>query len=56
MRSASVSGEVQPPTVTENLGSEMCGFYREIGIFAHADPGQSESPRVRSRAAASRSL
>jgi flavorubredoxin len=28
----------QPPVVTENLGSEMCGFYREIGIFAHEEP------------------
>ena len=29
---------VQPPVVTEDLGAEMCGFYREIGIFAHEDP------------------
>src|SRR5919109_2177409 len=28
----------QPPVVTENLGAEMCGFYREIGIFAHEEP------------------
>jgi flavorubredoxin len=28
----------QPPVVTEELGSEMCGFYREMGIFAHEDP------------------
>jgi hypothetical protein len=28
----------QPPGVTENLGAEMCAFYREIGIFAHEDP------------------
>ena len=33
-RSASVSGEVQTPTVTENLGSEMCGFDRESGNVA----------------------
>ena len=28
----------QPPVVNEDLGAEMCGFYREIGIFAHEDP------------------
>jgi flavorubredoxin len=28
----------QPPVVSENLGVEMCGFYREVGIFAHEDP------------------
>jgi flavorubredoxin len=28
----------QPPVVTENLGSEMCGLYREVGIFAHEEP------------------
>jgi flavorubredoxin len=28
----------QPPVVNENLGAEMCGYYREIGIFAHEDP------------------
>jgi flavorubredoxin len=28
----------QPPVVTENLGVEMCGFYREVGIFAHEEP------------------
>ena len=28
----------QPPVVTEDLGAEMCGFYREVGIFAHEDP------------------
>jgi flavorubredoxin len=28
----------QPPVVTEDLGHEMCAFYREIGIFAHEDP------------------
>ena len=28
----------QPPVVTEDLGAEMCGFYREIGIFAHEEP------------------
>jgi flavorubredoxin len=28
----------QPPVVTEDLGAEMCGFYGEIGIFAHEEP------------------
>ncbi len=28
----------QPPVVTENLGSMMCEYYREIGIFAHDQP------------------
>jgi flavorubredoxin len=36
----------QPPVVTENLGSEMCGFYREVGIFAHEDPVRDVVDRV----------
>ncbi|MEX2252799.1 MAG: FprA family A-type flavoprotein [Thermoleophilaceae bacterium] len=28
----------QPPVVTEDLGSEMCGYYGEIGIFADEKP------------------
>jgi flavorubredoxin len=28
----------QPPVVSEDLTAEMCGFYREIGIFAHEEP------------------
>jgi flavorubredoxin len=28
----------QPPVVTENIGAEMCAFYREMRIFAHEDP------------------
>jgi flavorubredoxin len=28
----------QPPVVSEDLGDEMCGFYREVGIFAHEEP------------------
>jgi flavorubredoxin len=28
----------QPPVVHEDLGNEMCGFYREVGIFAHEEP------------------
>src|SRR5260370_11447818 len=28
----------QPPIVSENLGAEMCGLYRSLGIFAHEAP------------------
>jgi flavorubredoxin len=28
----------QPPVVNEDLTDEMCGFYREVGIFAHEEP------------------
>jgi flavorubredoxin len=28
----------QPPVVSENLGSMMCEYYRQIGIFAHEQP------------------
>jgi flavorubredoxin len=28
----------QPPIVRENLGKEMCQLYRELGIFAAAEP------------------
>jgi flavorubredoxin len=36
----------QPPVVTENLGTEMCGFYREIGIFAHESPVRHVVDRI----------
>jgi flavorubredoxin len=36
----------QPPVVTENLGAEMCAFYREIGIFAHEDPVRHVVDRI----------
>jgi flavorubredoxin len=36
----------QPPVVTENLGSEMCGLYREAGIFAHEEPVRRVVDRV----------
>ena len=36
----------QPPVVTENLGAEMCGLYREVGIFAHEDPVRRVVDRV----------
>jgi flavorubredoxin len=28
----------QPPIVRENLGKEMCGLYREVGIFGGREP------------------
>lgn len=28
----------QPPLVRENLGKEMCGLYREVGIFGGKEP------------------
>jgi flavorubredoxin len=28
----------QPKVVTENLGVQMCEYYRALGIFAHEDP------------------
>jgi flavorubredoxin len=36
----------QPPVVSEDLGAEMCGYYREIGIFAHEDPVRQVVDRV----------
>jgi flavorubredoxin len=36
----------QPPVVTENLGSEMCDYYREIGIFAHEEPVRRVVDRI----------
>ncbi len=36
----------QPAVVTENLGSEMCAYYREIGIFAHEDPVRRVVDRI----------
>lgn len=36
----------QPPVVTENLGSDMCGLYREVGIFAHEEPVRRVVNRV----------
>jgi hypothetical protein len=32
--------------VTERLGSEMCGFHREMGIFAHEDPVRHVVDRI----------
>jgi flavorubredoxin len=36
----------QPPVVTENLGSMMCEYYREIGIFAHEEPVRDVVDRI----------
>jgi flavorubredoxin len=36
----------QPPVVTENLGSEMCELYRQVGIFAHEEPVRRVVDRV----------
>lgn len=36
----------QPPVVSEDLGSEMCAYYREIGIFAHEDPVREVVDRI----------
>src|SRR4051794_784076 len=36
----------QPAVVTENLGAEMCAYYREIGIFAHEDPVRRVVDRI----------
>jgi len=41
-----IQGGDQPPVVTENLGSEMCGFYRDVGIFAHEEPVRRVVDRV----------
>ena len=36
----------QPPVVTENLGSTMCEYYRQIGIFAHDQPVRDVVDRI----------
>jgi flavorubredoxin len=36
----------QPPVVTEDLGTEMCAYYREIGIFAHEEPVRRVVDRI----------
>jgi flavorubredoxin len=36
----------QPPVVNEDLGDAMCGFYREIGIFAHEEPVRQTIDRL----------
>jgi flavorubredoxin len=36
----------QPPVVTENLGPQMCGFYREMGIFAAEKPVRDVVDRI----------
>jgi flavorubredoxin len=36
----------QPPVVTENLGTMMCEYYRQIGIFAHDQPVRDVVDRI----------
>jgi flavorubredoxin len=36
----------QPPVVTEDLGPEMCGLYRAVGIFAHEEPVRDVVDRI----------
>ncbi len=36
----------QPAVVREDLGEEMCGFYREVGIFAHEQPVRRVVDRI----------
>ena len=36
----------QPPVVAQNLGSEMCAYYRDIGIFAHEQPVRDLLARI----------
>ncbi len=36
----------QPAVVTEKLGPMMCGFYRDMGIFAHEDPVRDVVARI----------
>jgi flavorubredoxin len=38
----------QPPVVNEDLTTEMCAYYREIGIFAHEDPVRKTVDRLES--------
>ncbi len=36
----------QPPIVSENLGAEMCAYYRRAGIFASEQPVRSLLDRI----------
>ena len=36
----------QPPVVREDLGREMCGFCREVGIFAAEEPVRRVVERI----------
>ncbi len=38
----------QPARVDQDLGHEMCAYYREIGIFAHEDPVRAVVDRIES--------
>jgi flavorubredoxin len=41
-----IQAGAQPPVVTEDLGAEMCGYFREIGIFAHEEPVRRVVDRI----------
>ncbi|HEX5195091.1 MAG TPA: hypothetical protein VFW09_20035 [Solirubrobacteraceae bacterium] len=36
----------QPPVVDDNLAAEMCGVYRQSGIFAHEEPVRRVVDRI----------
>jgi flavorubredoxin len=36
----------QPPIVQENLGELMCGFHKEVGIFAAEEPVRRVVDRI----------
>jgi hypothetical protein len=36
----------QPPVVSENLSDAMIEVYRNIGIFAHENPGRAGAERI----------
>ena len=36
----------QPPVVDQDLTTEMCAYYREIGIFAHEEPVRQTIDRL----------
>lgn len=36
----------QPAIIDEDLGAAMCGFYREVGIFAHEQPVRAVADRI----------
>jgi flavorubredoxin len=42
----------QPQTVAQDLGEEMCSYYREIGIFAHERPVRAVVDRLEALAPA----
>jgi flavorubredoxin len=41
-----IQPDEQPVTVDQDLGAEMCAYYREIGIFAHERPVRAVVDRL----------